>query len=193
MQPLATGVQKRLDRLPDWLQSHVQRVRDVAGPLAARHGVDPAAVDAGAATHDLARAMNSNDLLVEARRLGLEIGPAETAAPILLHGPIAARWLEQDGEVEDSRVIEAVRWHTTGRPGMDAVSTVVFVADKIEPVKVARNPALRRVVAVAQDSLSSALVEYLNIQEAYRVGRGEALLPASIELLEELTRSNAAG
>ena len=193
MQPQATGVQGRLARLPDWLQGHVQRVRDVAGPLAARHGADPVAVDAGAASHDLARAMGSKDLLIEARRLGLEIGPAEAAAPILLHGPIAARWLEQDGEVEDSRVIEAVRWHTTGRPGMDAVATVVFVADKIETVKVARNPTLRRVVAAAQNSLVSAVLEYLSVEEAHRVGKGESLLPASSELLEELTRSSGAG
>ena len=191
MDALATGVLSRLDRLPDWLRSRVQRVRDVAGPLAARHGADSVAVDAGAAAHDLARAMSAEDLLAEARRLDLEIGRVEAAEPILLHGPIAARWLEQDGEVEDPRVIEAVRWHTTGRPDMDTVSSVVFVADKIEPVKVARNPMLRRVVAMAQESLDSALLEYLKLEEAYRAGRGESLVTASVQLLEDLTRTRS--
>jgi predicted HD superfamily hydrolase involved in NAD metabolism len=189
MGPLATGVRGRLDRLPDWLQGHTQRVRDVAGPLAGLHGADPGAVDAGAAAHDLARAMSGEALLAEARRIGLEFGPAEERSPILLHGPIAARWVEEDGEVEDPRVIAAVRWHTTGSAGMDHVARVVFLADKIEPVKVARNPTLRRVVAAAQQGLGEALLELLNIELAYRAERGEDFHPSSIELREELMRT----
>jgi predicted HD superfamily hydrolase involved in NAD metabolism len=144
-------------------------------------------VDEGAAAHDLARSMSGEALLVEARRLGLEFGLVEERSPVLLHGPIAARWIEEDGEVTDPRVIAAVRWHTTGRAGMDHVARVVFVADKIEPVKVARDPTLRRVVAAAQQDLAGALLELLNIELAYRTERGEAIHPSSIELREELT------
>lgn len=149
----------RLARLPEGLQDHIRRVRDIAAPLAARHGVDARAVDVGAAAHDLARAMSPDALLTESRRLGLSVHPVEERAPILLHGPVAAVWLELDGEITDPRVIEAVRWHTTGKVGMGLVARVVLVADNIEPEKVRWDPSLESVAALAEKDLDAALLE----------------------------------
>ena len=186
---------RRLDRLPEGLQGHIQRVRDVAATLAARHGADARAVDLGAACHDLARAMSPDTLPAEARRLGLAVHPVEERAPILLHGPVAAAWLERDGEIADPRIIEAVRWHTTGMAGMGLVARVVFVADKIEPEKVRWDPSLERVAATAEEDLDAALLEYLGREIALRADRGDAMHPRSLTLRRELAmpKPDAAG
>ena len=81
--------------------------------------------------HDVARAQSPELLLEQAQELGIAINPMEEAMPLLLHGPVAAALLQQ--ELEDEGVVNAVRWHTTGRWGMSALEQVVFLADKTDP------------------------------------------------------------
>ena len=186
MSGLPSGVLERLRELPEGLQGHVQRVRDVAVELARRYRVDAALVDLGAAAHDVARATDSAALLEEARRMGLAIHPVERKAPFLLHGPVAAAWLEQEDTIADPRVLEAIRWHTVGRRAMGMVAKVVFLADKLGPEKVACCANLVVVAALARESLDRALLEYLNQEMLSILRRGGLVHPECLELRNEL-------
>ncbi len=186
MSGLPSGVLERLRELPEGLQGHVQRVREVAVELARRHRVDAALVDLGAAAHDVARATNGAALLEEARRLGLAIHPVEREAPFLLLGPVAAAWLEQENTIADPRVLEAIRWHTVGRRAMGTVAKVVFLADKLDPEKVACSANLGVVAALARESLDRALLEYLNQEMLSILRRGGLVHPECLELRNEL-------
>ena len=183
---LPNGVAERTAALPDELAAHLVRVRKLARKLAKRHGVDPDASELGAACHDLARHMRPDALLEEAVRLEISIDPIERRVPIMLHGPVAATWLERDGEIPDSRVIEAVRFHTTGKISMSTVSKVVFLADKLEPDKVRRRPELGEVLRLASVDIDTALLEYVNRQIVRRVERGDLLHPSTLEFRNEL-------
>lgn len=183
---LPPGVARRAATLPTELGDHLLRVRELARELAERHGVDKNAGELGAACHDLARHMKPDDLLEEATRLDIPIHPMERRVPILLHGPVAARWLERDGEIPDPRVIEAVRFHTTGKSGMSDVSRVVFLADKLEPDKVRRGPELAEVLQLAKVDIDTALLEYLNRHIVRRVERGDLLHPRMLEFRNDL-------
>ena len=183
---LPPGVARRTAALPTELADHLLRVRELARDLAERHGVDKNAGELGAACHDLARHMKPEDLLKEATRLDIPIHPMERRVPILLHGPVAAMWLERDGEISDPRVIEAVRYHTTGKSGMSDVSRVVFLADKLEPDKVRRRPQLSEVLQLAKVDIDTALLEYLNRHIVQRVERGDLLHPRMLEFRNEL-------
>ena len=97
--------------------------------------------------------------------------------PVLLHGPVAALWLQREGGIEDKEVLEAVRCHTTGQKGMGPVAKVVFLADKLDPHKVARDPRFERLAALAQESLDHALLEFLNQQLAYFLRQWQAHSP----------------
>lgn len=183
---LPHGVAVRTAALPSALAAHLLRVRELARTLAERHGVDPDASELGAACHDLARHMREDDLLEEAIRLDIPIHPVERRVPIMLHGPVAAAWLERDGEISDPRVIEAVRYHTTGKGGMSDVSRVVFLADKLEPNKVRRKPELSEVLQLTSVDIDTALLEYVNRQIVQRVERGDLLHPYMLEFRNEL-------
>jgi 2-amino-4-hydroxy-6-hydroxymethyldihydropteridine diphosphokinase len=50
----------------------------------------------------------------------------------MLHGPAAARVLEQHGDFHPD-VIDAVRFHTTGRRNWCAAGRALFCADFLEP------------------------------------------------------------
>ena len=186
MAALPPEVVDRLGGLPKGLREHIRRSREVARELAQRHGVDPEAVDLGAAAHDLARAMKGESLLEEARRYGLQVHPVEQRAPVLLHGAVAALWLQRSVGISDSRVLDAVRWHSTGRKGMGSVAKVVFLADKLDPDKVKRYPYLDEVGALAKESLDRALVGYLDHELSHLLQRGSLVHPGSLELRNEL-------
>lgn len=182
-------LRKVIDRtaaLPRKLAAHTERVRILARNLAERHGVDTDASELGAACHDLARHIKRAPLLEQAHELGVRIDPIQRQAPVMLHGLVAAAWLERDGEISDTRVIDAVRYHTTGSPDMCAVSKIVFLADKLEPQKVKRRPRLAEVLRLATVDIDIALLEYLNREVVRRVKQGNLLHPSTLALRNHL-------
>ena len=183
---LPPRVAKRTAALPKGLADHLLRTRRLARELAERHGVNPDSCELGAACHDLARHMRPKALLKEAERLDIPIGPIEQRVPIMLHGLVAARWLERDGEIFNSKVIESVRCHTTGKAKMSKVSKVVFLADKLEPYKVMRRPDLAEVLQLTYVDIDMALLEFLNRNIIRRVERGDLVHPATLKLRNKL-------
>ena len=173
--------------VPDFMIAHIDRVVAAAEPLARRHGADVGRTLLAAQGHDLLRALTDAEWLARAEARGLELSPVERARPVLLHGPLGALELEERFGVDDALVLHAIRWHTTGDPAFGPEAWAMFVADKIEPAKLARRPELQRVIDLAQDSLEAAALAYLEL-EAERSGReGFELHPHAIETREALT------
>jgi predicted HD superfamily hydrolase involved in NAD metabolism len=167
------AVREAVARLPRDLAEHVERVVAEAERLAAGFpGLDRERVELAAWGHDIARALSPRELLAGARRFGLEVSPVEEEAPILLHGPVGSEILRRDYGIEDTEVLAAARFHSTGRAGMSLLEKVIFVADKIDPSKVRAKPALARVRALADRDLDAAILEYLDqmLQTARRQG-----------------------
>ena len=186
MSKLPPVVETRLRELPRGLRDHVERAREVGQELALRHNVDANLVDLGIAAHDLARALKGDLLLDEATRHGLTLHPVEHYNPMLLHGPVAASWLDDDGGVTDPQVIESVRWHTTGRVGMSQIEKTVFLADKLDPQKIGRYPYLDKVRELSRESMDQALLEFVNQGLEYYLRNDYLIHPGTLELRNEL-------
>jgi predicted HD superfamily hydrolase involved in NAD metabolism len=174
------------EQLPDWLRSHVERVVVEGRRLALRYALaedelNLERVEAACWGHDLYRAHEPMELLALADELRLPISPVQRAVPILLHGPVAAARAERDWGIDDEAVLEAIRWHTTARPGMSAVATTVFLADKIEPSKVAADPGLAPIRALADHNPEAALLAFLERRLQGQIAAGQVIDPASLE------------
>jgi predicted HD superfamily hydrolase involved in NAD metabolism len=158
--------------LPDGLRAHIERVEAEAVRLAPLHGVDEERARLAALGHDLVRHKKGQELLDLAAAYSLQPDAVERAAPILVHGPVAAAMLARDYGVEDAELLAGIDCHTTARPGMSKLEQVLFVADKVEPHKLAKEPALAEVKRLADDDLDAAVLRYLdlNLQEAIRRG-----------------------
>jgi predicted HD superfamily hydrolase involved in NAD metabolism len=150
--------------------AHVYRVLDAARDLAARYGAPLPQVEVAALMHDYAKAMRPEVLLAEARRRNLVIDPAEEAQPHLLHGPVAAALLQEQGLVTDAAVLDAIRWHTTGRAGMSLLEKVIWLADYIEPGR--KFPGVEEIRAAAQADLDRALLMALEQTIIFVLQRG---------------------
>ena len=186
MRRLPDAVEARLKELPRGLREHIECVRGIAREMASLHSVDPERVDLAAAAHDLARALGDNALLESARGYGIQPSPVHRGKPVLLHGPVAAEWLERDAGIVDTQVLEAVLCHTTGRAGMGLVARVVFLADKLDPSKAGRYPSQDDIASLARKDLDRALLRFLDMELERLVRQGYLIDPSSVELRNEL-------
>ena len=172
--------------LPDGLRAHILRVEAESRTLALSHAVDEHRAAISALGHDLVRHLKGSELLSMAAHYGLQPDDVEVASPILVHGPVAARILARDYGVEDEDVLAGVDCHTTARAGMSALEQVLFVADKVEPHKLAREPALGDVKELAQDDLAAAVLRYLDLNLEKSIRYRWPVHPRSLEARNEL-------
>lgn len=165
---------------PVWLREHTQRVVAGAERLARIHELDPQRCAAGAAGHDLFRHLKADELLQRSRCDGIPIGEPEHDAPIILHGPLAALHAQHELGVDDPDLLETIRHHTTAHPDLSDEGLAVFLADKIDPQKVARDPGLQSVAAAAERDLPAAAALFLERRMIAQLTNGTLLHPLTV-------------
>jgi predicted HD superfamily hydrolase involved in NAD metabolism len=180
------SLRARVGELPRGLQRHIEGVVAEARRLARLHGLDEERAELAAWAHDVARATRPKELLRLASELGLKPSEIEDAAPILLHGPLAARLLVDRFGIHDDEVLATVRWHSTGRAGMSPLEKVVFVADKVEPGKSAGQSGLEEARRLAETDLDAATLRLLDLQVQEAVEHGWPLHPDTVAARNEL-------
>ena len=180
---------RAVDR-PDTL-AHVTRVAAEALDLAARFGADRDAANLAALGHDLAAVVPAAEMIAVAEGMGLPMGGADRAIPLLLHGPIAAAALAEKLGVRNEDLLNAVRYHSTLRAGASDLEEIVFLADKIaydptSPHGGEYLPALK-----AASSLDEASLVYLDflLDNGWRYGW--VLHPHAVAAYRELIGRNA--
>jgi len=176
-------------RLSDGRYEHTLRVADTAEDLALAHDLDADRARLAALLHDAARETEPEGFLRLADKWRLQVGDPERQSPKLLHGPVAAELARRELGIEDEEVLEAIRAHTTGRPGMGPLALVLYVADKIEPAR--EYPSVGRLRTLARENLHGAALESLRRAIAHNEGRGKAVHPASREALDWLEADGA--
>ena len=176
----------RLKALPDGLQSHIYRVRDVALELAAPHNIDLQQAELGALAHDVCRAVPGGDLIRMASELDVPVSDVEQDFPLLLHGPVGAELLRKEEDLNDDILYEAVRWHSTAHASLDPLGKLVFLADKLDPQKAAVYSYQGKLHDMALESLDLALLEFLSREMAKRIEGGGTVHPASVDARNSL-------
>lgn len=100
--------------------------------LAKRACVDPHKATTALLLHDIGKYTTKE----QAEAMGVKFCPRIDGMPLpIRHAEIGAEILRQLIGITDNEIIEAVRWHTTGRPCMTALEKVVYLADYIEPLR----------------------------------------------------------
>ncbi len=132
------------------------------------------------------RHIKGEALLALARGYGITPDSVELASPVLVHGPVAARMLARDYGYEDAEVLAGIDCHTTARADMTALEQVLFVADKVEPWKLAHEPGLAEVKQLADESLDAAVLRYLDYNLEQSIRRGWQVHQRSFEARNQL-------
>lgn len=112
---------------------HTLGVAMTSSELAKIFEIDSEAAFLAGLYHDAMREESIDTLLAMAVHFHVKIGKMEREYPVLLHGPVAAKFLEEEYGVKDRDILEAITWHTTAKDKMSDLSKIVYLADMIEP------------------------------------------------------------
>lgn len=165
-------------KLPQRRFNHVMGVRDTAVKLAERYSASKKAAATAALLHDCAKNMENEELLQIVRKGGYEPDFVQVNAPQLLHSVAAIIIAKEKMNIIDEDILNAVRYHTTGRENMSLLEKIIYIADYIEP---SRNfPEVEYFREKAFLNLDETLLEALENSIKYVVGKKDLLHPDTV-------------
>lgn len=144
------------DQVPPPRLAHILRVEQMAIALAEAHHENVHKAAQAGLMHDLAKYFKPRRLLEMAIAADLPLDPVDHLNPHLLHADVSAMVARDEFGVEDEEVLQAIADHTLGRPGMGALSCIVFLADGLEPGR-GTTPELEHLRQVSYQNLHHAV------------------------------------
>ncbi len=112
---------------------HTIGVASTAFCLACKYGIDSEKAYVAGLLHDCAKCFSDDKTLSLCKKYGIELNEFEKKNPSLIHAPLGGEYARNKYGIEDEDIIEAIKWHTTGKPKMSVLEKIVFIADYMEP------------------------------------------------------------
>lgn len=146
-------------QLTEQRYQHTLGVVQTAVQLAERYGADQKKAEAAAIFHDYAKFRKVEEM-AEIIRMSSDI-PKDLLEydKELWHAPVGAYLIQHEVGITDEEVLDAIRFHTTGRVGMSRLEKVVCLADYIEPGR--HFLGVEDVRKTAEQDLNQALAQSL--------------------------------
>ena len=111
---------------------HVIGCEQEAVRLAAHWGADEDSARSAAILHDITKKLDLKEQLILCEKYAIMTDTAESSNVKLLHSKTGAA-IAGDIFGMPEEVCDAIKWHTTGRPGMSLLEKIIYIADYIEP------------------------------------------------------------
>ena len=146
--------------------------------LAEKYGADVDKAAVAGLIHDCAKDLDKDAVLPMCEKYGIIVDEISRSQPKLLHGEIGAHMAGELFGVDDPQILAAVADHTLGRPGMDDISSIVFIADYIEPGR--DFEGVDEIRKAAEESLEKAIVAGINSTIRHVLKKGQPLHPRSV-------------
>lgn len=108
---------------------HSKNVAKEAVRLAKKYGADVEKAEIAGILHDATKESSDEEQLELIERAGIELTPLERSTRKLWHAISGAAFVQVELGITDPDIINAIRYHTTGRAGMSLLEKVIFIAD----------------------------------------------------------------
>ena len=177
------AVQMLSQRLKPERFRHSLAVAKKAESLAKQYGCSEELAKMTGLLHDVYKNDNLDMQLQIIENSGIILTNIEKQSPPLLHAIAGAAYLKQLG-ITDEDVLNAVRYHTTGRAGMSKLEQIVFVADLTSEDR--NYPDVDKARQLSEQSLEQTMLYALEFLLADLVGRKKLLHPDSVEAYNEM-------
>ena len=153
------------DNLKPSRYGHTLGVVKTAIELAEIYNEDKQKAEIAALCHDIAKNMSYEDMLKVIEEENLKLSNDEKNSKELWHSIIAPIMAKRIFEIEDEDVLNAMRWHTTGRENMSNLEKIIYLADLIEP---SRNfQGIEAIRDISRKNLNDAVLKALTHTSMY--------------------------
>ena len=158
---------------------HTLGVAYTASNLAFVYGYDDKKAFIAGLLHDSAKCISHQKRLMICKKNHLEITTVEEENPVLLHAKVGAFFAKEKYGVCDEEILNAIRFHTTGRPDMTLLEKIIYVADFIEPHR-KKLPRLDEIRKISFEDLDMAIYMILENSLNY-LEKGNAKIDTKTE------------
>lgn len=113
---------------------HSLGVAHTAYSLAICHDYNPEKAYLTGLLHDCGKAVSNDNQLSECEKYGIKLTTSEISKPYdLVHGKLGAYLAYNLYGINDTEIIDAISFHTTGRADMTLLDKIIYVSDSTEP------------------------------------------------------------
>lgn len=154
-------------RLKEQRFIHSLNVAKSAKELAEKFGADPQKAYTAGILHDSCKNLESSEQLKYLLENNVALSEYELAAPKLFHAVCGRVFAEKEIGCEDEEILNAIRYHTTGRSNMTLLEKIVFIADFIsdernyDGVEIMREKAFRSLDEAIVEGLSFTIIDLI--------------------------------
>lgn len=161
---------------------HVLRVRNTAVILAEKHAISAEDAEIAALFHDIAK--NEAKQLLEKNLMKKNVDKRYLSFHHeLWHAPVGAIIAHEEFGVKNEDILNAIRFHTTGRASMSPLEKLIYVADMIEPGREFPNVEKLRELALGNLDVAMGACIYQSVQ--FLVSKKAQVFPDSIDCYNE--------
>lgn len=178
-------IQAVSSQMPAKRWEHTKGVMETAVILAERFGADPLKAELAAILHDVAKywpVQKLQQMMVE-HALSEELLRYDKQ---LWHAEVGAFVAEHEYGVTDTDVLNAIRYHTSGRVGMTLLDKVVCLADYMEPGR--DFPGVNNIRELANHSLEEALAAGFDSTIGHLLSRRQIIFPLTVLARNDLIK-----
>ncbi|MDR1805683.1 MAG: bis(5'-nucleosyl)-tetraphosphatase (symmetrical) YqeK [Clostridium sp.] len=172
------------ERLSPARLAHSLNVAQSARSLARHYGADEEAAFFAGLAHDICKCDGAEKMTALLEKAGYSFLPCEPGNANLLHAPAGAELLQAAGLCDEPEILDAVRYHSTGRAGMSLLEKIIFTADLISADR--HYPDVETVRRLAYEDLDGAVRYVLRYVVASLTAKGAEIHPNSLLCLEAL-------
>lgn len=167
---------------------HTQGVRYMSVAMAMAFGVDIKKAEMAGLLHDCAKCISDSKKIKICDKNGIEITDVERENPFLLHAKVGAYIAKEKYGIKDEEILDAIRYHTTGKPAMKPLEQIVFIADYIEPRrnKSQHLPEIRRMAFRNLDECCYMILKDMLLYLNSKKGRIDSNTNDAFEFYEEV-------
>ncbi len=163
--------------------AHVFGCEETAVHLAQLWGADVEKARFAALLHDITKRYSHTEQLKFVKKYDILIDKDFDRFPMLAHAVTGAAVAAAEYGA-DPEVVGAVRYHTTGRPGMTLLEKIIYLADYIEPTR--SFAGLDQCRALAERDLDAAVLNATASCIIYNIGKNRPIHPITIAAYNDM-------
>lgn len=173
------------EKLDEYRYIHSLNVADSALLLAEKYGADKEKAYFAGLVHDIMKNASDDEQLQIMAKGDIILSRTEKNNKKLWHAMAGEAYLRTQMGISDSDILNAVRYHTTGRAGMSLLEKVVYIADYISAERNYPDVDVMRRLSM-EEGLDEAALYALKFSFASLPQRGSLIHIDSVEYYNEL-------
>ncbi|MBP2241700.1 putative HD superfamily hydrolase involved in NAD metabolism [Cytobacillus eiseniae] len=170
-------------QLTEHRYTHTIGVMETAIVLANRYGADEKKAELAAIFHDYAKFRPKEEMkqIIVDERMDDRLLQFNSE---LWHAPVGAFLVQKEVQINDAEILNAIRYHTSGRVGMTLLEKIIYLADYIEPGR--HFPGVEEVRDLADKSLEQALIKSIQNTILFLLKKDQLVFPDTVHTYNDL-------